>query len=255
MAIIVAVTKFSKGAWVPIVVVPIIIFAFRLIHTHYRTISEALEVTPERMPREPARHTFVVLVSRVHLGVIEALNYAHSLRPNHLTALHIADAPDDHAEILRDWASFGFDVPLDIIDSPYRELIQPIERYLDELDRRWETDRITVVIPEFVVGIRSVANLLHGQSALALKLALLDRPNTVVVSVPFHINGVHAGGPEPKAGGEVPAPALSTPVRTRLRTTTAELDRDPPRHPFQPESERPDRHRRPGGPAADHRRR
>ena len=226
VTIIVAVTKFSSGAWVPIVVVPVIIFAFKLIHGHYRTISEALEVTPERMPLEPSRHAFVVLVSRVHLGVIEAVNYAHSLRPNHLTALHIADAPDDHAEILRDWASFGFDVPLDIIDSPYRELIQPVESYLDDLDRRWEIDRITVVIPEFVVGVRSVANLLHGQSALALKLALLDRPNTVVVSVPFHITGDRAGASQPPADGGAPVlPASAATTRSRLRTTTAELDR------------------------------
>jgi len=80
-------------------------------------------------------------------------------------------------------------VPLEIIDSPYRELIRPVERYLAELDERWHNDRITVVIPEFVVGLRSTANSLHGQSALALKLALLDRPNTIVTSVPFHIAG------------------------------------------------------------------
>jgi len=129
----------------------------------------------------------VVLVSRVHRGVIEALNYARSLRPDHIVALHIAEDEGEHEQIHRQWAEFGFDVPLEIIDSPYRELVRPVERYLDELDQRWATDRVTVVIPEFVVGLRSAANVLHGQSALALKLALLDRPHTVVTSVPFHV--------------------------------------------------------------------
>jgi hypothetical protein len=87
-------------------------------------------------------------------------------------------------------------VPLEIIDSPYRELVAPIERYLDELDARWDNDRITVVIPEFVVGLRSASNILHGQSALGLKLALLGRPNTIVTSVPFHV-GTPVGEDEP----------------------------------------------------------
>jgi hypothetical protein len=150
-------------------------------------VDVSLAITPAEVPPEPARHTFVVLVSRVHKGVVEALNYGRSLRPDHIVALHIAEDEGEHERIHRQWAEFGFDVPLEIIDSPYRELIRPVERYLDELDERWSTDRITVVIPEFVVGIRSTANILHGQSALALKLALLDRPHTIVTSVPFHV--------------------------------------------------------------------
>jgi hypothetical protein len=123
----------------------------------------------------------------VHKGVVEALNYAHSLRPDHLVALHIAEDETQHERIHQQWGEFEFSVPLEIIDSPYRELIAPVERFLDELDERWSDDRITVVIPEFVVGLRSTANILHGQSALGLKLALLDRPNTIVTSVPFHV--------------------------------------------------------------------
>ena len=189
VTLIVGISKFTKGAWVPIVVVPLIILLFKAIKRHYESIATALAITPAEVPAEPARHTFVVLVSRVHRGVVEALNYAHSLRPDHLVALHIAEDEGEHEQIHQQWAEFGFGVPLEIIDSPYRELIRPVERYLAELDERWHNDRITVVIPEFVVGLRSTANILHGQSALALKLALLDRPNTIVTSVPFHIAG------------------------------------------------------------------
>jgi hypothetical protein len=139
------------------------------------------------MPPEPAHHTFVVLVGRVHKGVVEAINYAHSLRPDHLVALHIGEGEQEHESLHHEWARFGFEVPLEIIDSQYRELVVPVERFLDELEARWRTDRVTVLIPEFVVGLRSVSNILHGQSALGLKLALLDRPNTVVTSIPFHV--------------------------------------------------------------------
>ena len=187
VAMIVAVTKFRAGAWVPVIVVPAIVLLLKAIKRHYVSVARALVITPADVPAEPARHTFVVLVSKVHKGVVEALNYAHSLRPDHLTALHIADEEGEHEAIRRQWEEFGFDVPLEIIDSQYRELVAPVERFLDELQDRWGSDRITVVIPEFVVGIKSVTNVLHGQSALGLKLALLDRPNTIVTSVPFHV--------------------------------------------------------------------
>jgi hypothetical protein len=187
VAMIVATTKFRDGAWLPVIVVPAIVQLFTTIHKHYESMNERLVITPADVPPEPARHTFVVLVSRVHKGVVEALNYAHSLRPDHLVALHIAEDETQHERIHQQWGEFEFSVALEIIDSPYRELIGPVERYLDELDERWSDDRITVIIPEFVVGIRSTANILHGQSALGLKLALLDRPNTIVTSVPFHV--------------------------------------------------------------------
>jgi amino acid transporter len=186
VALVVAITKFTKGAWVPIVVVPLVILLFKSIKAHYREFQAGVAIG-DAVPAPPARHCFVVLVSNVHRGVVEAVQYGRSLRPDHIVALHIADEGVNHAQVERDWARLGFDVPLDIVDSPYRELTAPVKRYLDRLDARWTTDRVTVIIPEFVVGIRSPANVLHGQNALALKLALLERPNTAVLSIPFHL--------------------------------------------------------------------
>ena len=86
------------------------------------------------------------------------------------------------------WEEFGFDIPLEIVASPYRDLVEPIEQYLDELDARWNNDTVTVVIPEFVLGsLLDPRNLLHGQTALALKAALLNREGVVVTSVPYHV--------------------------------------------------------------------
>ena len=192
--VIVAVTKFTKGAWVPIVVVPLIIGMFKAISRHYRGVGEGIHIEPDQVPPRPQMHTFVVLVGRVHRGVAQAIQYARSLRPDHVVALHIADETVDHAEVERDWQRFGFEMPLEIVDSPYRELTGPVNRYLDRLDARWPSDQLTVVIPEFVVGVKSLTNVLHGQNGLALKLSLLGRPNTAVVSVPFHVRPPWANG-------------------------------------------------------------
>ena len=185
---IVAVTKFAVGAWLPIVVVPVIIVGFQSIRRHYRRVELALTVRPDEVRPEPQRHKVVVLVGQVHKGTIAAIRYARSIRPDHLTALYVAYEDADHDQMLEQWEAFGFDVPLEIAASPYRELPPAVERFLDELDERWPDETTTVVIPEFVPGsLYGPTQLLHNQSALALKLALLYRPGTVVTSVPYNL--------------------------------------------------------------------
>ena len=191
--IVVAVTKFTSGAWVPMVVVPAFMFMFSGIGRHYTRVNAALAITPDQVKREPLVHTVVVLVGRIDRRVLKALNYARSLRPDHLMALYISQEEVDRDEIQAQWDQFGIQVDLEIYGSPYRELVQPVHEFLDEVEQRWRNDTITVVIPEFVLG-KGVAgrwlfeNVLHNQSALALKLSLLYRRNTVVTSVPFHVD-------------------------------------------------------------------
>jgi amino acid transporter len=186
--LIVAATKFTSGAWVPLVVVPIIIGIFVSIRRHYDFLSRELSIEPKDVRPEALNHTVVVLVGRVHKGVIKAVNYARSLRPNHLFAVYIAFEDEDREAMERQWEEFGFDIPLEIVASPYRELVEPVERYLEDLDARWQNDTVTVVIPEFVLGrLFDPRNLLHGQTALALKAALLNREGVVVTSVPYHV--------------------------------------------------------------------
>jgi hypothetical protein len=184
--LIVAVTKFAVGAWVPIAVVPAIIALFVGVRRHYDRVGAALTVTPAEAATPPINHTVVVLVGRVHRGVLKALAYAKSLRPQYLVAAYVSFDEDDQKAIELEWKEFDIDVPLEIIFSPYRELVAPIERYIDELDERRDNDTITVVIPEFVVD-RWFEHALHNQSALILKGRLLFRENTVVISVPYHV--------------------------------------------------------------------
>jgi amino acid transporter len=183
--VIVATTKFASGAWVPLVVIPLIILLFKSIHRHYQTVSEGLQVTPDFKVRK-MNHTVVVLVGSVHRGVLEALAYAKSLRPNRLLALSVVSDEEEQAKIEEAWERFNLDIPLEILYSPYRELARPVLRYVDELDAQRDNDIVTIVIPEFVVG-SWWGQLLHNQSALFLKGRLLFRKNTVVTSVPYHV--------------------------------------------------------------------
>ena len=184
--LIVAITKFTKGAWVSIVVVLLIVALFKGIKSHYSGVAAGLRIPADYKPRR-MNHTVIVLVGSVHRGVLEALAYARSLAPNHLVAMTIVSDEEEQERIERQWEERGIEVPLEIVHSPYRELTRPVLRFVDELDARWENDVITVVLPEFVVRTWW-AHLLHNQSALLLKGRLLFRKGTVVTSVPYHID-------------------------------------------------------------------
>jgi amino acid transporter len=186
VALIIATTKFLGGAWIVIIVIPIIVLMFKAIKRHYLSVAEGLRVAPEYKPRR-MNHTVVVLVGSVHKGVLEALAYAKSLAPNHLVAMTIVSDEEEQERIEHEWSQRNIEVPLEIVHSPYRELVRPVMRFVDELDARYENDIITVVIPEFVVSTWW-GHLLHNQSALVLKGRLLFRKGTVVTSVPYHVD-------------------------------------------------------------------
>jgi amino acid transporter len=183
---IVLVTKFTSGAWLPVVVIPAIVLLFKGIRRHYDDVARELAVAPGwRPPR--MNHTIVVLVGRVHRGVLQALAYAKSLNPTRLLAVSMISEPEEQDRITKAWAEFEIDVPLEIVYSPYRELSKPVLDLVDELDARYDNDVVTIVIPEFVVN-HWWEHLLHNQSALMLKGRLLFRKDVVVVSVPYHLH-------------------------------------------------------------------
>jgi hypothetical protein len=183
--IIVAVTKFAVGAWLPIVVIPMIILLFRGIRHHYDRVAAALRSDPTA-PIPEAETTVVVLVGRVNTGVRKALGFASSLRPERLIALSIVFEPEDAELLQHEWEAHGIQIPLKIVESPYRELVRPVLRYIEDLQAEHPDDIVAVVIPEFVVG-KWWEHILHNQSALMLKARLLFREGTVVASVPYHL--------------------------------------------------------------------
>jgi amino acid transporter len=189
--LIVAITKFAAGAWIPIVLVPLVMFVFTRVKRHYVEVSSSLKVTPDMVNPYSGDQTVVVLVGRMHRGVLKALNYAQALRPQHLVAVCVASDEEQTAEMQRQWREFGIQTPLEVIHSPYRDLVGPVVGFIEELDKRWTNDTITVVIPEFVVT-KWYQQALHNQTALRLKGALLFREGIVVTSVPYLMGGEEA---------------------------------------------------------------
>lgn len=182
--LIVAVTKFRDGAWLPVVVIPGIILLFKGIKRHYTSVEQSLHVEPGFRPRR-MNHTVVVLVGRVHRGVLDALAYAKSLNPTHLLAVSVVTDEEEQQRIEDQWREFDLDIQLETVYSPYRELTRPILRFVDEIEARYDNEIVTVLIPEFVVS-HWWQHVLHNQSALILKGRLLFRKGIVVTSVPYH---------------------------------------------------------------------
>jgi amino acid transporter len=184
--VVVVVSKFTQGAWLPAVVIPLIVLLFRSIGSHYRRVKNDVAV-PAGFKAPRRTHTMVVMVGSVNRGVLEAVQYARSLAPDRVMGLSIIFDDTDRDRVIEQWAEHNMPFPLELVYSPYRNLTRPVLKFLDELDAESPDDIITVIIPEFVVSTW-YTQVLHNQSALALKARLLFRRNTVVTSVPVVVD-------------------------------------------------------------------
>jgi amino acid transporter len=180
-------TKFSHGAWAVLLIIPLLVLMFRSISKHYREIANQLSLTAAGPVLPVRRHTTLVLVSGMHRGTIPALQFASSLAPDNTTALYIDMDAESTARMQEKWGQWCGDIPLVVLSSPYRSLIRPILAYIDELDARYADDVLSVILPEFVPS-QWWHHLLHNQTALILKTALLFRRGVVVISVPYHLD-------------------------------------------------------------------
>jgi hypothetical protein len=166
------------GAWVVLLIVPLFVWLFRKVRQHYleAALLAALPADPAALPA--LKHAVVIPVSRLHLPSVLALQYAASLSAN-VTAVHVATDERRSAEIEAGWQQWGQDMPLVVIESPYRSLTGPLLQYLMEIKKLEAADLVTVVVPEYVPD-HWWEHILHGQSAQFLKLALLFTPGFVV---------------------------------------------------------------------------
>ena len=184
--LVVVFSKFSKGAWVPVLLIPLIVIGFRRVHRHYDKVSASLAVTPaDRVTRHS--HTVVLLIGSVNRGVLAAVAYARSMRPDRLVAIHVVTSPEEEQRIVDAWEQFALPVELRTVFSPFRDLTQPILDVIDELDAERPDDVVTVVIPEFVVEHWWDAAL-HNQSAVMLRSRLRQRPNTAITLIPVQVS-------------------------------------------------------------------
>lgn len=178
-------TKFVHGAWIVVALIPVLVLFFRAIHEHYASVARQLTTEGLEKPRN-IRHTVVVPISGIHRGVIGALEYAKAISGGNVRAVYV-DIDEEATRKLREkWEQWGAGVKLVVLPSPYRSLIRPLLRYLNRVSRRGHVDIVTVVLPEFVPA-RWWQHLLHNQSSLLLKGALLFRRGIIVTSVPYHL--------------------------------------------------------------------
>lgn len=180
-------TKFIHGAWIVVVVVPLLVYMFRAIHKHY--VGVAIQLSTEGLGDvTPIRNTVIVPISGIHRGVVSALQYAKSIAPNHVQAVYVDFDEEATVKLREKWERWGAGVQLVVLPSPYRELTRPLLRYISRLERKNGADVVTVLLPEFVPA-KWWQHLLHNQSSLMLKGALLFKEGVIVISVPYHLKG------------------------------------------------------------------
>jgi len=182
--LVLAVTKFVEGAWIVVVVIPVLIGTFLIMRRHYDQV--AAELSLERFEGVPDfQHTVLVLVGDVHRGVVRAVQYARTLAPAAtVRAVYVETDPARTARLEERWGKWGLGVPLVVLTSPYRSLLRPLLDYIDEIQARGDDQMVTIVLPEFLPR-RFWQHALHNQTALLVKAALLFRKNTVVADVPY----------------------------------------------------------------------
>ncbi len=185
VTLVLAITKFIDGAWIVLIIIPILVWMFRRIHRHYVSVAEQL--TLEQLKTIPAvKHNIVVLVSTVHLGTVLAIRYAQSLNPTVIRAIHVNIDDAETENVKKRWEQMRFGIPLEVLESPYRDVIGPIIGRLRQIDIEMTDDIMTVIIPEFVVS-HWWGYFLHNQTALVLRALLFFWPNAVVISIPQHL--------------------------------------------------------------------
>ena len=184
VTLVIAATKFTHGAWMVVVLIPVLVMAFKAVHQHYEAVAEELSLE-HLVDEPPVTTTVLVLVGDLHLGVVRALRFAQSLVPNP-KAVYVETDPARTLRLEERWTKGGCGVPLVVLPSPYRSVLRPLFGYIERIQQQSPSGMITIVIPEFVPR-HWWQQVLHNQTALLVKGALLFRRGIVVVNVPFHL--------------------------------------------------------------------
>jgi amino acid transporter len=182
---IIASTKFSHGAWIVVVLIPLIIMMFRGVRSHYKAVTEQVALSRGHRPPIPRRNIVLVPIGGVNRAVIRAVDYARS-RPGEIRAVLVDTDSEETAKVEMQWAQWGCGVNLVVLPSPYRSILGSLLDYIEEILEKEPDSWITVVIPE-ILPARWWQNILHNQRALMLKAALLFKDRVILTDVPFHL--------------------------------------------------------------------
>ncbi|MGY1755131.1 APC family permease [Blastococcus sp. SYSU D01042] len=200
--VIIVLTKFTRGAWLVLLVMPVLFLLMRAINRHYSHVSEQLVPdTDSRML--PSKVHAVVLVSKVHKPTLRALAFARATRPDQLTALTV-NVDDDEARALQsDWERYDIPVPLTVLESPYREITRPVVDFVKGIRRGSPRELVVVFVPQYVVG-HWWENLLHNQSALRLRARLQFQPGVMITTVPWQLESSVGRDRDDRGSGPAP---------------------------------------------------
>jgi hypothetical protein len=180
-------TKFHDGAWIVIVLTPILVTIFFTIHRHYKTLGRQLSLSSHAGTRSIRRNRVIIPIAGVHMGTLEALRFARTLSDD-ITAVHISVDDKEKLKIQERWETWGDGIRLIILNSPYRLFIEPLLDYVDTLEELTKANEIiTIVVPQFVPR-HWWETFLHTRTAETLRKALLHRKNIVITEVPYQID-------------------------------------------------------------------
>jgi amino acid transporter len=186
---VIASTKFVHGAWMVVLLIPILVIFFREIHRHYLAVGHELSLLGEVPPShlEPIKHTVIIPISGVHRGILDALRYALSISDD-VRACYVEIDSRSTERMQAEWKKWAREIPIVILKSPYRSVITPLLHYLDDIEKSSHRDLITVIIPEFVTS-RWWHQILHNHTAFLIRAALLLRRGKVVTSIRYYLKG------------------------------------------------------------------
>ncbi len=192
--VIIVVTKFLVGAWLVVILIPLLFLMFKAINRHYTQVAQQLRVPADGKAVILARdlpvngereRKIIVPIAGINKASLATIDFARSLGDN-VTALFISDEPEAIEKISQQWKSYDIHMPLVILENPFRSVVPPLLNYIDTVERDDPDDVLMVILPEFVAR-HWWEQFLHNQTALRIKSSLLYRPGVVVVDVPYHM--------------------------------------------------------------------
>jgi amino acid transporter len=184
--VIFSIFKFTDGAWIILLIIPTLVVLFYTIHHHYQSLAAQLSLENHLEPVQMRHNRVIVAIAGVHRGTLAALRYARSLSDD-VTAVHISIVPEETSKIKAKWLKWGEGTRLVILNSPYRTFLDPLVRYIDEMEAEPDPGRVTtIIVPQFVPK-QSLTNFLHARTAEALRKVLLNHSNIVITEVPYQV--------------------------------------------------------------------
>ena len=187
VAVIFAVTKFKDGAWVIIILIPLLVAIFTQIHHHYKHLATSLSLENNPVKRKIGRNRVIMPISGVHKGTLAGLQFASSISDD-ITVVHVSIDPVETEKVKTKWETWGDGYRLVVLDSPYRLFLEPLLEYVDKISAVMAPNEIiTLVVPQFVPR-HWWTNFLHMRTAETLRKALLHRKNIVITEVPYQVD-------------------------------------------------------------------